>query len=124
MPHDSDAKKRILARRARFMAAALAATGIACAKVEEEPPGDAAVVDARPEGCLSPEWDSAEPCLGAPIEDTGPSVCLSDTGPEPCLDPAWDSGPEPCLEAPWDTGADVDAEPSVCLKMAPDSTTD
>ncbi|MBI2393846.1 MAG: hypothetical protein HYV09_30015 [Deltaproteobacteria bacterium] len=117
MTRESDAKKRILARRARFMAAAIAATGIACAKVEEGPPSDAAIVDAQPEGCLSPPWDSgAEPCLGAPYEDTGPSVCL---------EPEYDSGPEPCLDPAWDSGVfDTDAEPSVCLKMAPDSTTD
>lgn len=91
-------RDRILARRAKFIAAALATSGtVACAQVEEEPqPTDASTVS------------DAQACLSAPI-DTG-----VDTAPVPCLDVAADTGVE-------DT---FDAEPAPCLKVAPDSGTD
>ncbi|MCZ7684047.1 MAG: hypothetical protein M5U28_36855 [Sandaracinaceae bacterium] len=56
------------------------------------------------------------PCLGAPLEDAGPT---------PCLEPPIDAGsidagsPVPCLGAPLeDAGTDAgDAEPVPCLSM-------
>lgn len=106
-------RDRILARRAKFIAAALAASGAAslagCGQVEEEPRVDAAVesgTDTGPQPCLTTD---AEVCLSAPL-DTG-----VDTGPTPCLEPPLDSGID---------DGDADAEPAPCLKMAPDSSFD
>lgn len=99
---NDDSKKRILARRAKFMVAAIAASGVACAQVDDDPkPTTDAGADTRPNPCLSAD---AEPCLSVAL-DTG-----ADTEPMPCL--------EPPIE---DTGVhdDADAEPMPCLKMPP-----
>jgi len=87
-----DCKRRILARRAKFMMAAIAASGVACAKVDEGPqPTTDAAADTRPNVCLSAD---AEPCLGISADA------------EPCLEPPYDAGtdtgPEPCLAPPPD----------------------
>lgn len=106
-----ESKKRILARRAKFMMAALAVSGVACAKVDDDPKPTTtdAGSDTRPNACLSPQAD-AEPCLGISA-DAEP--CLEppydagdDTGPMPCLDPVPDAEPEVCLAPPpADSGA-------------------
>lgn len=84
-----EARKIILQRRARFVAAALAsvALGTACSKGRAVEPAQ----------CLSPpppqEEDGGpppQPCLEPP-----PQACL---GPEVCLSPP--PPPEVCLEAP------------------------
>ena len=51
MGDGNDAKKIILARRARFLAAAVATVGIACGK---DPP---------PQPCLSQPYIEPQPCL-------------------------------------------------------------
>lgn len=108
-------RDRILARRAKFIAAALAASGaVACGNVEDDttPAADAGAD-------LGVE---AAACLSAPIDgsvwDTGPAPCLSDTGPTPCLEPPLDAGEDVSADAGEDT---FDAEPAPCLKVAPDS---
>lgn len=76
-PPDEGAKKIVLARRARFIAAAVAGLGLACGKEKAAP-------------CLSiaaPQQDAApfpEPtaCLSAPIPQE-PSA--PDAEPRPCL---------------------------------------
>lgn len=92
----SDARKVILARRARFVAAALAsvALGSACAKDRGHGPVQ----------CLSPPHDPQtdggpppEPCLEPPHP---PEVCLSPPPP-----------PEVCLEAPEPRGDDYAKPP-------------
>lgn len=104
-------RDRILQRRAKFVAAALASTAVACSSSSTSNPevclepafdsgSDTGTPDAQPEVCLSPALDS--------------SVSDSDTGPMPCLDPAvdtgvmdaQDTGPEPCLKMPLDSGSD------------------
>lgn len=87
-PREHDAAKRlILARRARFVAAALAGAGMvaACDDDHARRPTDAS----REAGA-----------------DTGPEVCLSqlfDAGPEVCL--TRDAGPQVCLgQVPEDAG--------------------
>lgn len=62
---DADAKKKILARRAAFVAAAL--TGVSVA---------GACSPKRPEVCLS----QPQPCLSVQPMD-------EDAGPQPCLEP-------------------------------------
>ena len=86
-----DAKKIILARRARFLAAAVASVGIACGK-ESTPPQPCLsepyiAPDAEPMPCLTPiaveQPDAAQPqpCLAPPPPDAGPEP------PRPCLSP-------------------------------------
>jgi hypothetical protein len=77
---NDELKKQILARRAKFVAAALAASGlgvvVACGG-EVAQGGDAgteAGTDAAADGL-------PQPCLGAPQQDAGP---------QPCLDVAFD----------------------------------
>lgn len=88
-----DAKKLILARRARFVAAALAGMSIACGKEKSNPP----------EPCLSVPIQRADaeappgPCLAAPLDwkerwDAGsaadaatPTTTLDASVPIPCL---------------------------------------
>lgn len=107
----TDTKKRILARRAKFVAAALAATGVgACASVDEEP---STKVDTGVAGDSSvKDTGTPEPCLGISADSGEMLDTATDTAPMPCLDPA-----------PDDTGvadtADVDAGPAPCLKMPP-----
>lgn len=104
-----DAKRLILARRARFVAAALASVAVTGSAVdcggEKEP--EPAVDAGNPQPCLkvyNPNTSSSssgtpQPCL-APPEPT-------DAGPQPCLDVAYDAGPadaapQPCLSPPKD----------------------
>lgn len=88
-----DAKRAILARRARFLAAAIAGVGVAACGGETEGPS--------PQPCLEPAIDAG---------DAG-----DDGAPEPCLGmPAPDAEPEPCLSAPA-----PDAEPAPCLDVEP-----
>lgn len=99
-------RDRILARRAKFVAAALASAGTI--------------------GCSS----TASVCLEPAIDASGTDTNKSDTTtrPEACLTPALDTGPEPCLEPPLDSGTadstvsdtrDPDTGPAPCLKMPP-----
>jgi len=94
---DEDAKRIILARRARFVAAALAGLNLAmCGGKSETDP---------------------QPCLSVVSDDDGgnPQPCLSPPGPGP-VDAAVDVG---------DAGTDADdpdAQPQPCLSpLPPDS---
>lgn len=136
--NDDDAKKAILARRARFIAAAVMSAGIgaSCDKdPHPQPCLSVAITDAgadpRPTVCLSPPPTpclsvAIEPDAGAAIEDGGPSDAgPSDAGPNdagsrdagprpvPCLSkrPPPPPPPVPCLSP---------ARPKVCLDVEPD----
>ena len=95
---DDEAKRIVLARRARFLAAALAsvaATGAAAAGAEACGGGVDQTQDAgQPQPCLKVAPDSSQ-------QDSG-----ADTGvPQPCLSIAPDAEPQPCLGAlPPDAG--------------------
>jgi hypothetical protein len=101
---NDDAKKKILARRARFIAAAVAGISISCGKD-------------RPEPCLSvthvPDPDAAstpQPCLEVTASDDGGA-------PQPCLSPP----PQPCLSV-YNPPPDAGPPPRPCLKpMTPPS---
>ena len=125
----NDAKTKILARRARFVAIAVASAGIAATSaqacggnVETKSPGTSQDAgDAEPQACLGApppdaSLDGPQPCLGAPQPDA------ADVGPQPCLDPPDDAGdaPQMCLQ-PYDDAGDA---PEVCLKVAPDASSD
>jgi hypothetical protein len=90
---DYDIKKIILARRARFIAAALAAGG-AVAGCSDSTDSEATV-------CLSISLQDAAPFDADAMPDTDamPDACLTDTGSEAmmCLQPM-DSGLEPDAE--------------------------
>jgi len=110
-PDAADAARRtVLARRARFVAAAVASVGLACGKT-----------DAIPQPCLEPvPADAAAPmpCLTVTMTaDTPPPPRPADAGeaptpspPMPCLSVAMDAGgaapaptkpaPRPCLSIP------------------------
>ena len=116
-----EARKKILARRATFVAAALAGVSTACGK-EPSPP---------PQPCLSQ--------VNTPDDGAAPEPCLSpmpaavDAGaPEPCLrfavpPQAEDGGrpmPQPCLTpvrptAPQEADAGSKPVPHPCLKVMP-----
>jgi hypothetical protein len=89
---NDELKKRILARRAKFVAAALAASGLGVAAAacggDVTQAGDAgadAAVDSPPQPCLSPPQGDAG--FDAPSSDGD-----ADAGPQPCLVPIEDSG--------------------------------
>jgi len=100
-----ETKNKILARRAKFIAAAVTSAGLlGCGSKAEVclsmvadtgSDGDASddtISDTRPQPCLDPVVDTG-------VTDTGPSVCLSpmeDTG----SDSSADTGPAPCLAPP------------------------
>lgn len=94
---DDEARRLILARRARFVAAAL--TGITAAMCGGEEDG------ANPRPCLDVAQDGGRP--------------------QPCLDVAPDAEPQPCLaplppdasDDAGDAGDGGDAAPQPCLKM-------
>jgi hypothetical protein len=112
MSDPKDPKSRILARRAKFMMATFAATlSTACSSTE-----------ATSEPCLEPLYDGGsdtadtgtpEPCLGTPYEDSG--------APEVCLSAPLDSGSSEGGEVDAEQPDAADAEPTPCLKVAPDS---
>jgi hypothetical protein len=102
-----ESKKLILARRARFMAAALAGVAAtttslgaaleACGGETTQSPGDK---DASPQPCLGATADP-RPCLTAAPQDAGKldaakdaesKDAASDAEPQPCLAPAIDGG--------------------------------
>lgn len=111
----SDTRRRILERRARFVAAALSATTLGCERPtpclqvtavghERKDTGaadarvdDASVPEASPHPCLSEVPDPSfatdaappVPCLVPPAPDAAPVPGL---GPKPP-----DAGPKPCL---------------------------
>ncbi len=120
---DDETRKLILARRAKFVAAAIASVGIACGKT-----------GADPQPCLSPppmEQDATtpQPCLSVmipvePVDAAPPIQTDSDAGaqPQPCLspmpNPPQDAGkpvPQPCLKVKPPT-------PQPCLSVAPKPT--
>jgi hypothetical protein len=87
---DADQTKRlILARRARFVAAALASVTAA--------------------GTAACGKTTAQPCLEPPPATASPHPCLDVASPEPCLAHRVD---------PPDAGS-TEPQPTVCLKVAP-----
>jgi len=106
----SDARKAILARRAKFLAAALAATMPACEREKEGIQPDHAT---RPTTIA----DAGAPATNPPPEDAALAM--------PCLEvapTAADAGtkPHPCLKMPMPRDAGTSPTPKVCLKMAVD----
>ena len=106
-----EAKKRILARRAKFIAAAIVASGVnACSSVADSP-GPAADTGVKDTSSAVTDTGTPEPCLGATPPDSSVTDSTLDTG-------ATDTAPMPCLD-PAPDDADVDAGPAPCLKMPP-----
>lgn len=95
--HDTQA---ILARRRRFIAAALGSLTIA-----------ASAGCAPPQPCLE-YVDPDRPDNDASDSSSGGDTMSADSQPQPCLSPVLDSGvmdedasPQPCLTAPQDSGS-------------------
>ena len=97
-----DARKLILSRRARFVAAALA--GLAadgCGKTTA-PPDAGAQVDPNapqtvPAVCLSAASPSPDPPDAEPVPSPAPCLTAAPPPPQPCLRVA---PPHPCLKPP------------------------
>lgn len=120
VPDADPARRLILARRARFVAAALATAGIASASCNEksEPGGGPGRVEVA-----SPRGGAA--AAGSTTGGTGgfgPEVCLSP--PEPGTGGTYGPGAGAVAIAPGDTGvpdedagvrSDAGAKPQVCL---------
>jgi len=104
-------RERILARRASFVAAALATVSVGCARKDE-----ADIVAPTENKPKATKDAGAEADVGAPA-DTGPDVVIV---PTVCLSvsPVRDGGLAPCLSIaiPKDAGAPT---PKPCLKVAP-----
>lgn len=108
-----DVKARILARRAKFLAAALSGAGLAatatlaagvegCGSDQVTEPADAAAdVEVSPQPCLEPP---------EPPRDAEPQPCLSPLPPDAGDDDAGDAGSD---------DAAGDAEPMPCLAPIP-----
>ena len=94
---DDDSKRRILARRAQFVAAAVASLGAAsaCDRCGDSPP---------PLSCLS---------VSVVVPDAGATITDDAAAPRPCLeimDPPLDAGrPHPCLSVIMPTARDAGA---------------
>jgi hypothetical protein len=127
----TDARKTILARRARFIAAAIASAGVAgcggdaassaCLSTYVPQDGGSDVgADARP--CNAPDVShEAQMCLqpqppDAADADAGPQVCLSQPPPDAADE---DTGPQVCLKIAPDASDDADAGPQMCLQPPP-----
>jgi hypothetical protein len=99
---DDEARRILLARRARFVAAALASVA-----------ATATGVGAATEGCGGDTDDEQtqapqvppQSCLAQPLEDSG----------ERPPDAGEDAPPQPCLKVAPDASEDADAEPQPCL---------
>ncbi len=103
---DDPARKAILARRAKFVSAAMLGLAVSCSKKEAEP-----------EPCLKHgiERDDGAPraCLD-PKEAPDAQTLIVDTGPDAGSDADSDVG-----DADADADADAPAPPKPCLKIAP-----
>jgi hypothetical protein len=97
---DDQARRLILARRARFVAAALASVA-ATAAVGAGTEGCAGEIE-QTDGGVS-DAATPQPCLKKAPDDAGPKPCLDVIGPEP-EDAGPDAEPQPCLFAPVDGG--------------------
>jgi hypothetical protein len=134
---DEEARRIILARRARFVAVALVSAGVttvACGGQTSDGKGTpqpcltyAATggTGGQPQVCLGVSAGGAVPCLtiaagGMHYESGG--ATSAGGGPQPCLDIApggaygYGGTPQPCL-TPLPTGG----SPQVCLRVAPDA---
>ncbi len=101
-----DARAIILARRAKYVAMALAGAGIAaCSSTQvcldialpEDSGADAADAsadgtDTAPQPCLSPAIDTGTRDDGVDTSDAGDTSDAADTTPQPCLSPTFDGG--------------------------------
>jgi hypothetical protein len=96
---DEASRKKILARRARFLGAALTSMGIA--------------------GCGDGTTTQPSVCLDIAVDGTVDTSDASDTSPQPCLS---DIGVRP--DSTDDTTDTGDTGPTVCLNVVPDSGTD
>lgn len=104
-----DPRARILARRAKYVALALAGAGLTACGSTSEVCLSIVAPDAADEAGDGGDADAAEAqvCL-SPVMDTGADGD-ADATPQPCLDPIFDAGdadttPQPCLDIALDAG--------------------
>lgn len=120
---DDEARKIVLARRARFVAAAVASVGVACRSPSAE-----ACLSPPPEPCLSvvrvdPTADAGTTDAAPPSKVTAePQVCLKVRAtPREEDDAPFNPGPAPCLSVAPTTRPDAGAKPIPlpCLSPLP-----
>lgn len=106
-----DARSLILARRARFVAAAMASISIACGKESKNPEPCLSVVEID-SGSTEPTSVDASITNDAGVEGTDASTPDAASPQDSGAPPKPDAGPapQPCLRAP---------PPRPCLKVAP-----
>jgi len=138
---DDEMKKRVLARRAQFIAAAVAGMvscepgpqaqpPVVCLSISVPPPEDGGagptIVDAGVSADPDAAWNALDASTTAPDADVPPMPCLS---PMPCLKiapppPPPDGGPRPCLsprppsKPPPTSSAPTPPPPRVCLSFS------
>lgn len=117
MSDEEDARKIVLARRARFVAAAVASLGVACRTTTSEPclspppqpePQDGGAVSVTPSSDARPTKAVTEPqvCLKVRAQppgtepEPGPQPCLSVLAPKAEPDAGPKPVPVPCLSPP------------------------
>ncbi|MBK7394746.1 MAG: hypothetical protein IPJ34_00200 [Myxococcales bacterium] len=108
----SDAKSRILARRAKFVSAALTTVLAACGSSTTEEAKDTGT--GSEVGTDGGADTGPVPCLDMPPPDTGTldtgsldsSAADSGGARDSASDADEDTGPTPCLKVPLDTGTD------------------
>ncbi len=110
----SDPRSRILARRAKFVSAALTTVLAACGSSTTEEAKDTGVgtevgVDTGPVPCLDmpPPDTGTSPADSTADADAGDSAAADSGGARDSAgDADEDTGPTPCLKMPLDTGTD------------------
>lgn len=129
--NDDEARKKILARRATFVAAALAGVSTACGKEPQNVPQPCLSVpvsrDAGPEPCLSVVAPAVD--AGAAEPSGAGATDLADAGgvaPTEATDASTPPRPTPCLRvaAPPSRDGGGKAHPRPCLSIRPPSKTD
>jgi hypothetical protein len=121
---DEEARRIILARRARFVAVALVSAGVTTAACG----GQTSDRTGSPQPCLTLDAEvngtggAPQVCLGAPAGGAVPCLSIAMGGAYTSTGATTGAGgaPQPCLEiAPLDAGAGGSPQP--CLRVAPDA---
>jgi hypothetical protein len=112
----SDARKAILARRAKFLAAALVATLPACDREKEGIQPD----HAQPQKSQAADANADKPATSPSPADAAMAMPCLEVMPDPTATPDAGPKPHPCLKIPppHDAGPKPSPTPQPCLKMS------
>lgn len=111
---DDDAKRRILARRAQFVAAAVVGL-VACeASAPSQPPVVCLSISVPPPEDGGPQPTIVDAGVAAEPDASAATAPDADAPPQPCLSP-----PAPCLSVLPPQPLDAGPPPRVCLSKMP-----